>query len=315
MNMLSARPRCAAAAPAILLAAGLPAVAGQPAHDAHRHTADQPHDHGPLPPPLGLLNLTDAWLDPWPHTHSSRRGTPLVHLFRGEPAYLGRDLLVDLSVTDGAEGTEVELEAELEWAFTRRIGLVVEAPLAWVNTDEGSDEGIGDLALAPRLLLAETDRFFLSAGLEIELPTGDEDRGLGAGEVVLAPSLAAWVDLGARVALSGNVAIEHGFESESDTLAWGAGLTFPISLGTHPASDAHSPAPRHVAAGMLSLIAEISGELPLDGEEEGSGTGEVLFGASYTVSPRLEVRGAVVLPAWTPRDFDAGVIVGVIFHF
>lgn len=323
MTMILARPRRLAAALAFLLPACATALAGPPAHQPEGHTGEdrRPADHShhdhdplPLPAPLGLLNPTEAWLDPWPHTHLSRRGTPLVHLFRTEPAYLGRDLLLDVTVLDGAEGTEVELEAELEWAFSRRIGLAVEAPLAWRNADEGSEAGIGDLGLAPRLLLAETDRLFLSLSVGLELPTGNEDRGLGAGEAVVAPSLLTWVDLGGGIALSASAGIEHGLETDSDTFVWGAGLTIPIDLSGR-AGDAAEAGLRHVPAGLVSLIAEIRGELPLDGEEEGSGTGEVIFGASWSVSPRLEVRGGVVLPAWTPREFDAGAIFGVIVHF
>ena len=69
------------------------------------------------------------WLTPWPHSHFSERGTPFVHPFNIEPAFLGRELFLSYGSVRGSEGDEAELEMELEWAFTRRIGMIVEAPL------------------------------------------------------------------------------------------------------------------------------------------------------------------------------------------
>jgi len=63
-----------------------------------------------------------------------------------------------------------------------------------LDPDSGSSEnGLGDLALAPRFLLAETDRLLLSLNFEVSTPTGDEDKGLGAGEVALAPTVSWWL--------------------------------------------------------------------------------------------------------------------------
>ena len=288
-------------------------------HGEHKRglfDSDHAGDFVPVPPALGL-NLLDAWLDPWPHTHHSRRGTPFVHLFSNEPAYLGRDFILDYALRKGAEGTEMEVEAEVEYAFTRRIGLVVEAPYAFLDPNEGNREnGLGDIAIAPRFLLVEHDRFLLSANVEFSFPTGDEDKGLGSGEAAINYSLSTWTDLSANFTLQTNTGIGHGLRTDSDTLTWGGAVTYTLYLGDQPELLRTGGSVRsHYPAGQLNLIAEIRGEHPLDGAENGSGTAEIIFGAAYSITPHVEVRGGLILPAWNPRGFDNGVIVGLIYHF
>ncbi|MHC5027590.1 MAG: transporter [Planctomycetota bacterium] len=278
---------------------------------------DHAHGHGftALPPALGS-NLGSGWLAPWTHTHYSREGTPLVHAFGIEPAFLGREVFVDFTSTNG-DGSEYELEVEFEYALTRRIGIVVEAGYAWLQPDDGPNaSGFGDVALAPRFLLLEYDRFLLSTNLEFEFPTGDDERGLGEGEAVFAPSLATWSDLGSGFTLQASLGVEHGLSSDFDTLTWGGAIIYSINTsGEAIGRDAAGHVPVHFPAGLLNLIGEIGGEHPLDGEEEGRGTGELRFGASYSITPHLEARASVSIPAWRPREFDNSVTVGVIFHF
>ena len=288
-------------------------------HTGHTHglfDSDHAGDFVVVPPALGL-NLLDGWFDPWPHTHYSRRGTPNVHLFRNEPAYLDRDFFLDYTLKHGAEGMEMEVEAEVEYAFTRRIGIVFEAPYAFLDPDEGEREnGLGDIAIAPRFLLVEFDRFLLSANAEFSFPTGDEDRGLGSGEAAINFSLSTWTDLGANFTLQTNAGIEHGLRTDSDALTWGGAVTYSFYIGSQPELLRAGGAVRsHFPAGLVNLIAEIRGEHPLDGDEKGSGTAEVIFGAAYSITPHVEIRGGLTFPAWNPREFDNGLIVGLIYHF
>jgi len=76
---------------------------------------------------------------PADHTHFTRRGTPLVHLFFVEPAVLHRDFFLDYRSGNNVGGStdEQELEAELEWALTKRLGIVIEAPYLGLNPDAG----------------------------------------------------------------------------------------------------------------------------------------------------------------------------------
>lgn len=220
-------------------------------------------------------------------------------------------------MTDGDDGQEYEFEAELEYAFTRRLGIVIEAGYAWLDPDAApGEDGIGDVAVAPRFLLLDYDQFLLSANLEFEFPTGDEDRDLGAGETIIATSLSAWMDLGNNFTFQGNIGLEHGLSSDSDAFTWGGSLAYTIfTKGQPDVMTADGAVRSHFPEGQLSLIAELTGEHPLDGDEEGQGTAAWLFGASYSLTPSLDLRAGVSIPAWSPQEFDNSAVFGLIMHF
>src|SRR5688500_17554245 len=83
-------------------------------HDHHHEAAEGIRE------PRGF-SLAEGWLDPWKHADFSRRGTPFVHMFNLEPAFLDRDLFIDYVATKSVDDErERELAFELEYAFTRR---------------------------------------------------------------------------------------------------------------------------------------------------------------------------------------------------
>lgn len=287
-------------------------------HDADDHDADD-HDHEEfiqLPEPLEL-DLFSGWLDEWNHADYSRSGTPYVHAFGIEPAFLCRDILVNGEFSNGEEGKEYEVEAELEFALTRRIGLVVEGGYSWLNPRDGSSErGFGDIGVAPRFLMIEYDNFLMSVSTGFEFPTGNEDRGLGAGETIFVPSASSWLDLGNNITLQNVVGVEHGLSSNENVLFWGGALIWSLYTDGSPVLYGPDGGVRtHFPQGMLNIIAELRGELPVNGEEQGNGTAEWQFGLSYAITPQLEIRGAISFPAWNPREFDNGATVGLIYHF
>lgn len=261
--------------------------------------------------------LSGGWLEPWVHGHYSRRGTPFVHMFGIEPAYLQRDLILTNHWTDAPGETETELEAELEWAFTKRLGLLVEAPLVHIEEDGGDkNTGIGDLAFVPRALLVDTDLLLMTANLELTLPTGDEDKGLGAGESFLAPSLSIWADLGDWITFQSQAGLEYGTDSKDRELFYAAGVAYTFLTTESSGSDSSAAAhDGHLPAGMMSAIIELGGRTALTGDEAGGTTAEMLFGACYTVNSRWELRAGLELPVGGPRDIDSGFIVSAIYHF
>jgi hypothetical protein len=260
------------------------------------------------------------WFEPWTHSDFSPRGTPLVHLFNLEPAFLDRDLFVDFAHTSGDDGTdESELSVELEYALTRRIGLIAEAPLVWLDPEQGDSEfGVGDVAIAPRAILIESDRFILAGNLEVTLPTGSESKGIGGGEVALAPSFSVWADLGNWFTLAGQFGTEHGTETGDSEVFYSAAFIYsflapPLLKGEH--DHAGHGEHQHLPRGLTNLITEFTGRTVLSGEDRDRSTAEVLFGVSHVLTESIEVRGAVQLPVGGPRDIDYGFILSLIYHF
>ena len=310
-----------AVVPAVLHSAASPAAAQD--HETHRH-GDAPPAHDvleerPNAAPL-RFSLSEGWSDPWEHTDFSPLGTPFIHLFGLEPAFLDRDLFTDVVITAADEEDEAELAVELESALTRRLGLIAEVPVVQLNPDDGRTEtGLGDAAVAPRALLIETDRFLLSGNLELSLPTGSESRGLGGGEVGLAPSISTWLDLGRWLTLSTQFGTGHGLESGDSELFYGAALAYSFRGPALWKGDAHDHAGHdpssHLPFGLTSLILEYTGRTALSGADRDRSTGEVLFGVSHTLSDTFELRGAYQLPVGGTRDIDYRYILSVIIHF
>lgn len=285
----------------ILASGGASAAGDGRAHQPDEHAAQRP-----------------GWWDPPTHAHVSGSGAPLIHPFGVEPAFTHRDLFVEYGFRDGDGGSEHEIGLELEWAVTHGLGFVVEIP--WRSLDlgeEGSADGFGDLAVSPRFLLVDSDRFLLAANVEVEVPTGDEGRGLGRGETAIAPSFSLWGDLGGWWTAHAQVGWEHGFDSGEDELFLRAAVIKTLGEAheghEHPGDVAGEAS--HLAPGHLSLIAEAEALVGLSGEERHVVTAEGLVGLSYGWSERVDLRAGFRFPLSSPREFDAGLVAGFIWHF
>ena len=259
-------------------------------HTSGDHDHDHAHDHGhERQEPLGF-RITEGWLDPWLHRHASRNGTPLVHAFLTEPAFLGRDVFV----TYADEGEETELEAEIEWALTRRLGLVAEG--AYIDNEVSG--GYGDTFVALRGVLVEQERYILSVSGEARLPTGSVRKETGVGEWGWAAIGHGWLDLGNWFTLQGTAGYESIPGLDESAFIWSA--TFAKSFAVKPLFKGRRDPHGFVPA--LSLLAEVAGE-----DDEGVW----LAGVSYSIAEDFDVRASFF------RSFEGenGWSIGVIWHF
>ena len=271
-------------------------LAPSPVHEDHAH--DEPL-HG------------SVFFEPFEHLHFSALGTPILHSFNVEPAFTGRDLFGTYRYRSGDGFDEHEIETEVEWAFTRRLGIIFEVPYIFENADdEGKADGFGDLAIVPRALLIEGDKFLLTTQVEIVAPTGT--NGLG-GETAIAPGLAIWSDLGNWWTLNTNLAVEHIFDEDATEFLFGFGLV--KSFGERPDLSPDAAHDHLCTAGIFNLLFEVTGVVGLNGEDEGVFTAEGLVGFSYGVNHYMDFRIGYEFPMSTPRDFDSGLATGFVWHF
>jgi hypothetical protein len=253
---------------------------------------------------------TCDFLAPFEHIHASKNGTPYAHSFGIEPAFTGRDLFIDHTFIDGDGFVENETEIELEWAFTKRLGMIVEVPYVWEDEEGVSTKsGFGDLAVVPRAILIEQDRFLLTAQTEIVLPTGSRNFG---GETAIAPGIAMWNDLGSNFTLNSIVSVEHGFDTDETELIYGLGLV--KSFGENHAGHDHSGG-KCDTSGMLHLHLEITGSTPVNGADQGDINLEGLVGVTYGIAQNLDIRTGYFFPLTNPNDFGYGITAGLIYHF
>ncbi len=102
----------------------------------------------------------------------------------------------DEVVSEIAFNAEHESEAVLAFVYEKRVGprgqVEVTLPFALAEDASGSQQaGLGDVGLGAKLALwhSKARGGILSVAGEVVLPTGERDRGLGDGTVVLEPSV------------------------------------------------------------------------------------------------------------------------------
>lgn len=256
------------------------------------------------------------WFDPWEHAHF-REGTPLEHHFDLEPAFLCRDLIVDYSGLTFAEESEHEFELELEWALSNRIGFIIEQPYIISDPDTGSESrGLGDLAVVPRVVIADRGPWVVAANLEMVAPTGN--RSVGAGEHWhFAPFINTWCDLGNWWTFSGQAGFEFAPDSGEKEFFFALGVAKSLRVWDEAyGEDDHGH--RHERhGGILTMMAELSGAAVVEGDpaEEGVYELEGLVGLSLGVIEGLDLRMAYRFPLNGNSELEKGLTIGAIHHF
>jgi hypothetical protein len=88
----------------------------------------------------------------------------------------------DAGFARGPDADEYSVEASVEFALTPNVGVELALPYGWVDPEEeGGTDGIGNAAVAVKYAdyRFSDAGFVLGAGLELELPTGDDEAGTG----------------------------------------------------------------------------------------------------------------------------------------
>lgn len=263
-----------------------------------------------------LENLTKGWFSPWEHNHYSEDRVPYVHLFNLEPAFLDRDIFLDYKINNLKGEKEIELELEAEWAFTNRIGLIIEAPYVFLDEEgEANEDGLSDLALGTRFLLFRQNNSILSFNLGFSLPSGKNAQGLSEDEYSLNYSLSYWTSLYKNLALNIQIGAEQGLETESLSLNYNAALAYSImtfaqkDINNH---ENHNHEGSHFQPGMINLILEYSGTSSWN---QGNSSSELLFGVSYLLTKSWEIRAAYSIPLQKSNELEYSTILSLVYHF
>lgn len=272
--------------------------------------------HTESPAAFGF-DWTKGWHDRPVHCHFSPRGTPMIHSFRAEPAFTRRDFLLDYSTRSETGRSEQEIGAEVEWPISRRLGLIFEIPYVFVDADDGGPiDSFDNLAVSPRLLLAEYERFLLAIGLEVETTTGDTDGGIAEDEVALAPSFSAWIDLGNWWTVNTQSGIEYPTESSDAEFFFRSALIHTFGSGDIGAGDhAHHDHTGELSPGLISVILEADLAAGLSGPEDGDWSAEGIVGLLVGLWDNADMRVGYQFPLSRSQDLNNGVTGGLLWHF
>ena len=195
----------------------------------------------------------------------------------------------------------------MDWALTERLGFVFAVPLVGNEEADGTQNmGIGDLEIAPRIMWVERDRFIMASNIFITVPTGDETRDLGAGEVVISPFFTTWHDLGNCNTLLLNFGPEIGMNSGDVSFRYDFSLTHswlgPALLETATTTTKKRTMVVHFPPGLMTLYLEMNGETEMQGDERTFI--ELMPGISYVLTECAEVRLGVLFPVSKTQRFD-----------
>ncbi|MHC4556906.1 MAG: hypothetical protein ACYTFW_06995 [Planctomycetota bacterium] len=263
------------------------------------------------------FDMAEGWLDPPVHSHFSPGGTPMIHSFRTEPAFTRRDLLLDYNARSETGRNEQEIGIEVEWPISYRLGLIFEIPYVFVDSDDGgTTDGFGNLAVSPRVLVAEYERFLLAFGLEVETTTGKTDGGIAEEEVALAPSFSTWIDLGHWWTVNAQSGLECSLESSDTEFFFRSALIHTFgSDGIHDSGHVHHDHADDLSPGLLSVILEADLAVGLSGEEDGNWFAEGIVGVLVSLWDNADMRVGYQFPLSRSQDLNNGVTGGLIWHF
>ena len=240
------------------------------------------------------------------HAGHAHPGVGLSHPIVIESPLPETKLRLNYGFADSGEGVEHVAEVEGEYAFTQNFSIEAVLPYAFVNPDEGSSEhGLGDAILAFKYAPYNwVDRNFLPAvGLEVVLPTGDDDKGIGSDHIV---ELEPFVRLGywtGKFEFIGSFAVgiplnqtSEEQDEEDFALAYGVSTLY------------------HVAPSLQALV-EVDGESVFGAEDVSA----LYVSPGVTFQPyddkSVSFGVGVTLPVTDDRDFDYAINLMSILHF
>ena len=238
-------------------------------------------------------------------------------------AHIENEQRVNLSLLRRLEGfagsarSGLDAEIELGWS-NERFDFGMEAFIPFSRRPgpggAGNDAGLGDIELRPlKYALVNRPEFILTTATALTLPTGDERRGLGSGNTVLAQHL--FLDKAIGNWYGG---LNAGFESRvggdsGSGIEYGAVLAYSFIEGTVASGIA---AARPAQAWVLSMSLEMVREKRLSGADRGESASSLIPGIVFwRPASGWQLRAGVSIPRSTEREAERSILVQVSNHF
>ena len=264
----------------------------------HGALAGDGHDHGHRHHPHGTTH--DGG---YPHVHTEPF---LSHPIVTESPIPETALKLGYTYAhlDGEEkGHEHTPFVGVEYAFSRNLGLEVNAPYTFLDLEDGgSADHLGNIEVALKYAnytFADRD-LLLAAAVAVELPTGDDDRGIGDDRgFVVEPTVSV------------------GWRRDRFEFIGTLGVGVPVNQGDEVDLEGlYAFSFLYHLADNVAAIVELHGESILAGEEEE----ETLYASPGVVlypfpDADLHVGLGVSVPVSGDREFDFATNLLLIMHF
>ena len=213
---------------------------------------------------------------------------------------LGFEYASDTDVDDTED--EYTLAATMKYGLGERWDIGIEIPYLYINReaeDADDDNGFGDYVLSSKYrFVDETDDFpALSLGFSLKTNTGDEDKGLGSGELDYAINTILSKELGKVI---GHINLGYTYvgapegESHDDVFSYGIAWEYPVN-------------------DRLNVVGELTGETNFEGDFDDNPFAG-LIGLNYALSDVATVDFGI---GWEISDAspDYLVVAGLTLSF
>jgi hypothetical protein len=159
--------------------------------------------------PLYLSDFASGFFEPWIPPPNGESGSPRQGWLNSFDGHFTREYHFGYFNTVGRAGdrdTDLGLY-QFQTPLSRRLFLGIDVPfiVALNGGNAPSQTGFGDVVIAPRVMLQETQNLSVSAGLAVRLPTGDQ--AIGGDRTSLFPNVQFWSDIGNHWTLRGGVGL------------------------------------------------------------------------------------------------------------
>ena len=210
------------------------------------------------------------------------------------------------SLTDG-EGHESTLTGTLELAPVRWFSVELAAPFTHLDPEEGGSETrLGNISTGFKFANFAFEEYgvLLAGGLELGLPTGNEERGIGNDHVL---EFEPWTGIG--------------YKHDHHELIARVGVGIPTNQGSDPEADVEIEWGvswlYHLIEHRLATLLEVDGTNIIGKEEDGYNSVAITPGVRIHPfdNPDVSFGAGIRLPVTDDRDSHVQGIVTLFFHF
>ena len=202
--------------------------------------------------------------------------------------------------TDGVEENLHDISTVLSYGIIDTVDLVVGLPYQFVSTKEGGEktreDGIADMTIEVKWRFFEMEGLSLGIKPGVSIPTGDDDKGLGAGKVggsvqfIATQELAPWT-----FHFNGGYG-RNETTVEDETDIWQVSLAAELEV-----------------CSWLKVVGNVGAERNTDTEDDTPAAfilGGLIFPVTENVDLDLGVKGGLTEP-----ESDYGLLAGVAIRF
>ncbi len=284
-----------------------------PTRQTHTRWGYQPYRWGLL---TMLLLVSVANAQPAPaslthpghaHPNPGRAALSFNHPLIAESPSPDTKLRVDYFFADGDHEDEHTIRLEAEYAFSRSLSVEVDVPYTFVDPEGSPSEdhfGNIDIGLKWASFAFEEHNLLVGGGVELVLPTGDDDRGIGSDHTL---KIEPFIDLGYQ-------------QPQYEVIAF---LAFGIPTNEPDEEKDEEDLELEFNLSFLYVITpHLMGLLELDGSSVVSGTDNKTVvnltpGIQFQLPdhPNWRLGVAVSFPLSNDEDFKSQLLLSAIHHY